>query len=389
MHIPQSAISDFHVIPPRYESLQSNTLDWISISHAKSKSLIEKKLDNSEEIIAFQKNIKQRLCTVGCKPDAIYKRGHEIADFMHTQWQEMLIYRLEEFPEGVSLEIRQKLHQEFVEQIFERFYDKIDSPPEDLIHTSCTGYASPSGAQKLAAKKQWWDKTTITHLYHMGCYASIPALRLASAFISQGRKQTDIVHTELCTLHNNPSLHDADQLVAQSLFADGFIKYSVVPEKMAQSSKKPYLKILGIHEQIIPNSSEVMAWNLTNWGFRFILAKEIPSLIAGQLQSYLKALCLKANVDEQEIIDKGIFAIHPGGPKILRSAQLLFGIHDYQIQASKDILYQHGNMSSATLPHIWDSICKDSKVPNGTKILSLAFGPGLTIAGTVLEKLGE
>jgi predicted naringenin-chalcone synthase len=53
------------------------------------------------------------------------------------------------------------------------------------------------------------------------------------------------------------------------------------------------------------------------------------------------------------------------------------------------ILQNFGNMSSATLPHIWEAMLGDIKVPNQALIVSLAFGPGLTISGALLEKNGE
>jgi predicted naringenin-chalcone synthase len=50
------------------------------------------------------------------------------------------------------------------------------------------------------------------------------------------------------------------------------------------------------------------------------------------------------------------------------------------------ILKDYGNMSSATLPHVWERMLCDQQVPNGQKIISLAFGPGLNIAGGLFEK---
>jgi predicted naringenin-chalcone synthase len=43
-------------------------------------------------------------------------------------------------------------------------------------------------------------------------------------------------------------------------------------------------------------------------------------------------------------------------------------------------------MSSATVPHIFNEIVNDSNIPAGTKIVAMAFGPGLTATGLLLEK---
>ncbi|MEK7339940.1 MAG: 3-oxoacyl-[acyl-carrier-protein] synthase III C-terminal domain-containing protein, partial [Verrucomicrobiota bacterium] len=62
------------------------------------------------------------------------------------------------------------------------------------------------------------------------------------------------------------------------------------------------------------------------------------------------------------------------------------GLSFAQVAHSKFILQQFGNMSSATLPHVWKEILEDPKVVSGSLIISLAFGPGLTICGSIMEK---
>src|SRR5690606_28818275 len=99
---------------------------------------------------------------------------------------------------------------------------------------------------------------------------------------------------------------------------------------------------------------------------------------------FITNLCEKAGVDRKEILQNGIFAIHPGGPKIIEAVQAKLELQDYQTYLSKEVLYERGNMSSATLPHVWEKILK-MRPEKGTKILSLAFGPGLTIFGSIFE----
>ena len=43
-------------------------------------------------------------------------------------------------------------------------------------------------------------------------------------------------------------------------------------------------------------------------------------------------------------------------------------------------------MSSATLPHIWEAMLADPEVEPGSLVVSLAFGPGLTVTGNILRK---
>jgi len=49
-------------------------------------------------------------------------------------------------------------------------------------------------------------------------------------------------------------------------------------------------------------------------------------------------------------------------------------------------LFDYGNMSSATLPHVWQRIVSDERVRPGATVLSLAFGPGLSVCGGLFRK---
>lgn len=355
-------LTDFQIIRPPFETSQEDTLNWLVEAHAQSE------LHDPN----FKTALKEKLWHVGCKPDRIAKRGHILEDFLHLEWEKMKIY---DTPSGKDLSARMKIFQEHVDQIFEEYYPVDASYPDDLIHVTCTGYVSPSGAQKIASKRNWGPNITVTHAYHMGCYGSFPAIRMGTGFLntSPAKNRIDIVHTEVCCLHSNPSLHQLDQLVSQSLFADGFMKYSILRE-----TKKPHLKISQVREEIIPNSTKAMTWNVVQWGFQMSLAKEVVVLIARYLPQFLERLSSNWQ--------NALFAIHPGGPKILTHIQELLNLKDEQMRFSFQILKEYGNMSSATIPHIWERILNDETVPDSTPIISLAFGPGLSICGAIMEK---
>src|SRR3989344_4806695 len=179
-----TCISNFHSIRPCYETEQEATFEWLIDAHCQSAKTagLEKK-DPSQ----FRQEIHDALWRVGCKPGQIEKRGHVLADFLHREWNRMDIYRLEEIPTGKGLSERSKYFEKKTDEIFDSYYPKGALFPDDLIHVSCTGYVSPSSAQKLVAKQSWGDKTTVTHAYHMGCYGAFPAIRMGSGFLQSGK----------------------------------------------------------------------------------------------------------------------------------------------------------------------------------------------------------
>ena len=364
-------LKNFSILRPPHETSQEEGLEWLAQAHTQAESLLTKGSFDREPFCA---GIRTALQRVGCKPEHIQKRGHILSDFLHRDWVRMELYRLAESPSGSDLGVRQGIFEKWTDTLFEQFYPDAFDPPADLIHVTCTGYIAPSSAQKRVAELAW--PTSVTHAYHMGCYASIPAIRIAAGYLASEPKKerVDIVHTEGCTLHLNPALHATDQFVSQSLFADGAIRYSATREESLGS-----LLLHGCYDRIIPNSSEAMTWNPDHWGFLMSLSKEIPVHIKRHVQATVEQL----HCPEWR---NALYAIHPGGPKIISYIQQALGLSDAQVAHSRRILYEYGNMSSATLPHVWDAICSDPAISFGTPVISLAFGPGLSIWAAWMEK---
>ncbi len=369
------AIHDLSILRPKHELSQEGLFDWIAHAHVQSESLKQGWTEASEERALFQQKMVERLATLGLGKEQIETRSVVIPDCLHKNWEEMEIYPLSEHERGSHLSRRMRHFEQEVQGVFEEFY-RDTQPPGHLIHVTCTGYVSPSSAQLIATR----TPTMVTHAYHMGCYASIPALRMAVGHWHTQGTPTDIVHTELASLHMDPSRHTTEQLVVQGLFADGFAKYTVGPSDKG-------LAILSLHEQLVPDSATFMNWSCGEFGFYFLsLTKEVPVVIGRALEGYLLELCKKAKIDIKEI-KNAHYAIHPGGPKIIEQTAKRLEIGPDQYRHSKYILKKCGNMSSATLPHVWERMMNDPQIKKGELIVSLAFGPGLSIAGGIFEKL--
>jgi predicted naringenin-chalcone synthase len=366
-------LKNFQVLRPKFEERQETLLDWIVAAHTKTETH-----KDEEAELAFSSACKESLFKLGLGENKIQKRGYHLKDCTHRNWSEMEIYNLEEKATGHHLGERMTFFEREATEIFEHFFPTADTLSSHLIHVTCTGYVAPSPAQKIVSKHVQGAGTIVTHAYHMGCYGSIPATRMAMGHYVLEGGETDIVHTEFCSLHMNPTLHSTEQLVIQSLFADGFIKYTLAGNEDSSS-----LKIHTILEEIVENSTTKMVWNCDYWGFQMTIAKEVPVLIRRHLPGYLKRLSEKAGGKD---LRKARFAIHPGGPKIIEQIAEVLELDEKQFCHSREVLQNYGNMSSATLPHVWEKMLQDETVAPGELIVSLAFGPGLSISGALFEK---
>ncbi len=363
-------IFNFQQRTPFHVTAQDDILDWLAWMHA------------AADATADARRLRRALDRFGCASNQIRQRFHALEDFTHRDRTRMRIFNATAAPEGQRLAARMALFAEVTQEVFDAFYSTEAVAPTHMIHVTCTGYVAPSAAQRLVAVKGWTE-TVVTHAYHMGCYAALPALRQAAGFIAADGPATrvDVVHTELCTLHLNPTLHDPEQLVIQSLFADGFARYSVTGEL----SGAPRFELLAMAEEVLPDSAAAMTWQCAEWGFPMTLARDVPVRIAQALPRFIARLARRGGRSEVEV-RQAVYAIHPGGPKIIEQVQAGLELTAAQTAASRRVLHAYGNMSSATLPYVWSDILADETVPDGALVASLAFGPGLTLCGNLLIK---
>lgn len=357
-------LTDFQIIRPQYEQSQDYLLELIVQGHVKAETLI----NPSVNLDVFMPALREKVFGLGLGKDRIQKRGYFPLN--------MLAY----VKDG-GLSQKMALFDQEVSKILTQLYPVQSPISPHLIQVSCTGYVAPSPAQRLVSKRKLGDQVSVTNAYHMGCYAAIPAIRIAQGYLHANDEETDIIHTEMCSLHLNNFIHTTEQLIVQGLFADGFIKYTT----KKKSPHSPSLKILALHESIIPESTSSMTWNTKECGFHLSIAKEVPVLIARGIESYLSILAKKGKITVEKL-KKAHFAVHPGGPKIIDLVAKELELSSQQISHSKNILLNYGNMSSATLPHIWEKILNDKSVESNELIVSLAFGPGLTISGALFIK---
>lgn len=372
-------LSDFHSILAKHEAKQEHLLDWTSDLHTIAQ--FHQNEEPSADIMQFQEHITKKFFEVGYNHKKIEKRRVHIDDFLQQELEDMPVYQPKLFLLGMGLKEKMQFFDTSVSSIFEEFYPSDVQPPDHMIHVTCTGYTSPSGAQKLVSKRRWHEQVGITHAYHMGCYGALSALRISQGQLHLANEHCDIIHTEICSLHMNPLKHSTDQLVVQSLFADGFIKYRVQSKK----PKRSCFSILAIQEEVIPDTLDEMFWQAQDGAFGFTLTKQVPVHIANTVKEFVDKMVKKANLKMSDIKD-AIFAVHPGGPKIIAQVAKMLEISPKQIEHSEAILKNYGNMSSATLPHIWQMVLNDPAVKPKTAVVSLAFGPGLTVFGAIFIK---
>ena len=117
--------------------------------------------------------------------------------------------------------------------------------------------------------------------------------------------------------------------------------------------------------------------SLRSNGFEMTLSSRVPDLINEHLAPWMSKWLGEHGLTIDDIQS---WAVHPGGPRILRSVCDGLGIDPGSVDISREVLRDHGNMSSPTVLFILDRLrAADAPRP----CVALGFGPGLMAEATL------
>jgi len=85
--------------------------------------------------------------------------------------------------------------------------------------------------------------------------------------------------------------------------------------------------------------------------------------------------------------DVDAWAVHPGGPRILDTVAEHLDLPPDALDASRQVLAERGNCSSATVLLVLDALRSAGRPGAGAYAVVLAFGPGLTLYAALLRAL--
>ncbi len=247
-----------------------------------------------------------------------------------------------------------------------------------VITASCTGFYNPGPDYQLVMELGLSPATQRYHLGFMGCYAAFPALRMAQQFCqAQPAAVVLVVCLELCTLH----LHvqpDPDTLLANAIFADGAAAAIV---SARQPGARPALALQQFHTALAPAGRGDMAWEIGDHGFDIVLSSYVPQIIAANIRGIMTEALARSDSDLPGIER---WAIHPGGKAILDKIETTLGLRPEQLRASREVLRDYGNMSSATVLFVLQRLLAQESTA-AERICAMAFGPGLTIETALMQ----
>ena len=246
-----------------------------------------------------------------------------------------------------------------------------------IITVSCTGIMIPSLDAYLINKLGLRQDVVRLPVTEMGCVAGISAIIYANNFLKANpNKKAAIIAVESPTATFQLNDFSMANIVSSAIFGDGA---ACVLLSSDENESGP--KIIDDTMYHFYDNEHMMGFELTNSGLKMVLDIEVPETIATHFPKFIHPFLKRNNL---QIADIDHLIFHPGGKKIVQTVEDLFLSSGQNINDTKQVLKQYGNMSSATVLYVLERFL-DKKPKAGEKGLMLSFGPGFTAQMILIE----
>ena len=136
------------------------------------------------------------------------------------------------------------------------------------------------------------------------------------------------------------------------------------------------------HAVLVPEDADLIQWHIRESGFDMYLSGRVPGTLGKALATESSAIFDGIPLEAIEL-----WAVHPGGRSILDAVDTALELRPTSLSASREVLLQFGNMSSATVMFVLQALMRDARP--GALGCGMAFGPGLTAETMLFRAEGQ
>ncbi|HET7615662.1 MAG TPA: 3-oxoacyl-[acyl-carrier-protein] synthase III C-terminal domain-containing protein [Bacillales bacterium] len=267
-------------------------------------------------------------------------------------------------------------------------YLRKDVALEDIsavFFVSTTGFSTPSIEAKLMNELPFTPHTKRIPIWGLGCAGGASGLSRAHDYCKAFPEENVlVVSVELCSLTFQPSDVSKSNLIGTSLFADGAACVLMAGDEsplLSQSALASRPSVRGTQSTLMPDSEEVMGWDIRNEGLYVIFSKSIPGIVEKWLKPNVDEFLFTHDLGRENLSH---FVAHPGGKKVLTAYEKSLELKEGMTDSSANILRTYGNMSSPTVLFVLEEHLR-KPVPAGDYGLAAALGPGFSSELLLLE----
>jgi alpha-pyrone synthase len=252
-----------------------------------------------------------------------------------------------------------------------------------LVFVTSTGFIAP-GVDVAVIKELGLPRTTSRVVVNfMGCAAAMNGIRMATDFVrANPDKKALVICLEISSV-NAVFADDINEVITHSLFGDGCGAVVVGASEVRHPIPAGNIVIRDTFSHLLDGAEDGIVLGVNDNGITCELAEDLPGYIYRGVDPVIRAVLRSHGLGKSDI---DLWAIHPGGPKIIDESARSLGLDPACAEASWDILARYGNMLSVSLIFVLEQMAKrtsdDNEVSTG---IAFSFAPGVTLEGLLFD----
>jgi alkylresorcinol/alkylpyrone synthase len=247
-----------------------------------------------------------------------------------------------------------------------------------IFFISTTGIATPSIEARIMNLLPFNPHTKRVPIWGLGCAGGAVGLSRAYEYcLAFPKAKVLVLSVELCSLTFQRNDLSKSNLIGTSLFADGVACALVCGDASNFSDfrkKRTSPSIIATQSTLMPNSLDVMGWDIRSTGLFVVFSRDIPHIIEDWLKPNVSEFLAEHQIDLEQI---DYFIAHPGGKKVIDAYVKSLELPPSMTNVSLDVLKQFGNMSSTTIFYVLKRYL-EMEIPQDSLGLGTALGPGFS-----------
>ncbi|MHB2000371.1 MAG: sulfotransferase [Solirubrobacteraceae bacterium] len=249
-----------------------------------------------------------------------------------------------------------------------------------LVTSTLFSLGCPTLAHRLVEAARLQPDTDPYPVLGVGCASAVPLLRLAAkGLVADASGTALVVAAESMSGMLVGALQgdSKSKTVGSSIFGDGCAALLL---DGGEDATGPAILASKVHQ--IPDSLHAVELSVAPHDSYLGLVRELPDVAGAQLRGLVDSFLAEHRL-RREAIEHWI--VHPGGRRILESAQEALQLPDEQVTISYDVLANHGNVGTPSIFYVLARTLERHRPRASEHGLLVTIGPGVTVGLMLLR----
>ena len=252
-----------------------------------------------------------------------------------------------------------------------------------LVFVTSTGFIAPG--VDVAVIKELGLSPSVSRVVvnFMGCAAAMNGIRTASDYVrAHPAMKAMVVCIELSSV-NAVFADTINDVIISSLFGDGCAAVVIGASQVQHPLAPGKVVIRDSFSRLLDEAEDGIVLGANHNGITCELSENLPDYIYAGVDPVVTQVLADNGLQKSDV---DLWAIHPGGPKIIEESVHSLGIPAQAAAPSWDVLARYGNMLSVSLIFVLELMVAQEETTKAISTgVAFSFAPGVTVEGMLFD----